>query len=170
MYIDSALTYGEVGATRGRELPRGYAHTTRRVQLGSGTETFERASTALLQWDMHRRSGLAVAADGPALPGRTVVLGLGVGLALVIPCRVVYVVDEHRRRGFAYGTLSGHPEEGEEAFLVTRDEGDQVWLDIVAFSRPGTILARLSGPLGRAAQSIATARYQRALLSLVSAP
>ena len=35
-----------------------------------------------------------------------------------IPARVVYVVDEPARRGFAYGTLHGHPESGEEAFLV----------------------------------------------------
>jgi uncharacterized protein (UPF0548 family) len=31
-----------------------------------------------------------------------------------VPCRVVYVVDEPRRAGFAYGTLPGHPEIGGE--------------------------------------------------------
>ena len=37
------------------------------------------------------------------------------------PCRVVYVVDEPDRRGFAYGTLPGHPEiDGELAKPKTR--------------------------------------------------
>jgi uncharacterized protein (UPF0548 family) len=34
---------------------------------------------------------------------------------------VVYVVDEHDRRGFAYGTLRGRPESGEELFAVGYD-------------------------------------------------
>ncbi|HEV8560641.1 MAG TPA: DUF1990 family protein [Actinophytocola sp.] len=36
------------------------------------------------------------------------------------PGRVVHVVEEEHRRGFAYGTLPGHPECGEEAFLLER--------------------------------------------------
>lgn len=45
--------------------------------------------------------------------------GVGAGpLRLRAPCRVVYTVTESRRRGFAYGTLPGHPECGEEAFVI----------------------------------------------------
>ena len=76
------------------------------------------------------------------------------------------MVDEPRRRGFAYGTLPDHPEVGEEAFIVSRDEDDSVFLDITAFSRPGSLLVRISGPGGRAVQSIATKRYVRALKKL----
>ena len=36
---------------------------------------------------------------------------------LQAPCRVVYVIDEPDIRGFAYGTLPGHPESGEERFV-----------------------------------------------------
>jgi uncharacterized protein (UPF0548 family) len=117
---------------------------------------------------MHRRSGLAVASDGPATAGQTVVLGLGLGLRLLIPCRVVYVVDEPGRCGFAYGTLPDHPEQGEEAFVVTRDEDGAVWFEIRAFSRPSALLVQWAGPVGRAIQSLATTRYERAVASAVA--
>lgn len=161
-------TYEPVGATRG-ELPAGYRHTRRRVRIGTGKAVFDRAVRALLTWEMHTRSGLTVAADGPVELGRTVVLGLGVGLSLVIPCRVVYVVDEPTRRGFAYGTLPDHPEQGEEAFVVTQDVDGSVWFEITAFSRPGALLVRRAGPVGRAIQSAATTRYERALASAIAA-
>ncbi len=72
-------------------------------------------------------------------------------------------MDEPRRRGFAYGTLPGHPESGEEAFIVEQHDDDSVTFTITAFSRPATWLARLGGPLGRAVQDRVTARYLRAL-------
>lgn len=80
-----------------------------------------------------------------------------------IPARVVYVVDEPRRRGFAYGTLPGHPERGEEAFVVERLADDSVWLVIRAFSRPAGPLVRIGSPLARLLQATFTARYERAL-------
>jgi uncharacterized protein (UPF0548 family) len=88
---------------------------------------------------------------------------------LVIPCRVVGTVSEPRRTGFAYGSLPGHPACGEEAFLVTRDEQDGVWFEVIAFSRPGTWYARLGGPVTRGVQRAAVARYLRAVAA-VAAP
>src|SRR4051794_8053903 len=114
-YEQKSLTYEEIGATTG-ELPAGYGHTRRRMRVGDGDHVFARASEALLSWQMHRRSGLSVVADGHVSLDSTVVLGLGYRLVIVIPCRIVYVVDEPRRRGFAYGTLPDHPEQGEESF------------------------------------------------------
>ncbi|GAA4732513.1 hypothetical protein GCM10023350_14890 [Nocardioides endophyticus] len=69
-----------------------------------------------------RGSWALVAASGPVADTDTVVdMRFGLGpLALRIPCRVVYVVDEPERAGFAYGTLPGHPETGEELFLLSR--------------------------------------------------
>ena len=80
-----------------------------------------------------------------------------------IPTRVVYVVDEPSRRGFAYGTLPGHPERGEEAFVVERAADDSVWLVIRAFSRPAGALTWIGYPVARLMQAIYTARYERAL-------
>ena len=139
-----------------------------RVDSDVAALALDRAADAVLAWEMHRRSGLAVAAEGRAVEGGTVVLGLGKGLKLLIPCRVVYVVNESARRGFAYGTLPDHPEQGEEAFVVTQDEDGSVWFEIKAFSRPGALLVRWAGPVGRAIQSVATTRYERALSSIVA--
>jgi uncharacterized protein (UPF0548 family) len=68
----------------------------------------------------------------------------------------VYVVDEEgpmERFGFAYGTLAEHAESGEERFTVQWNRhDDSVWYDILAFSRPRQMLARLGYPLSRSLQ------------------
>jgi len=65
-------------------------------------------------------------------------------------------VDESglvRRYGFAHGTLPAHAESGEERFLVEWDRADDaVWYDVLAFSRPNLVLARLGYPLTRRTQ------------------
>lgn len=159
------LTYPEHGATRGA-LPSGYHHLERRARLGAGRAVFERGAAALMSWEMHRAAGLRVTAEGDARPGELVISRLAPWLTA--PCRVVYVVDESGRRGFAYGTLPGHPESGEEAFIVGIDEADDVWFTLRAFTRPGTLLARVCGPLGRVAQRLMAGRYIRAMRRLSS--
>ncbi len=70
-------------------------------------------------------------------PGVTVVATRLIGpMVLAIPCRIVYCTDEPNRFGFAYGTLPGHPERGEEAFHVLRGPENSMTGQIVAFSRP----------------------------------
>lgn len=97
-------------------------------------------------------------------PDTVVLMRLGVGpVSLRIPCRVVYVVDEPDRRGFAYGTLPGHPEAGEERFVLRRRDDGSVELTIAAFSRPASMLAKVGGPLSRKIQDMMTQRYLRAL-------
>ena len=90
-------------------------------------------------------------------------LRIGVGpLSIIAPCRVVYVIDESDRCGFGYGTLPGHPESGEESFLLERAD-NAVTFTVTAFSKPATMLTRLAGPIGRRVQDVMTARYLRAL-------
>ena len=110
------LTYREVGGTAG-DLPAGYHQFTGSVPIGSGHELFVAAGDAVRQWQVQLGAGLQVSASSPtAMAGAVLLLGLGIGsLRLRAPCRVVYAIDEPRRRGFAYGTLAGHPESGEEA-------------------------------------------------------
>jgi uncharacterized protein (UPF0548 family) len=117
---------------------------------------------------MHRRAGLRVAADGSAELGRTVVLGLWLGLCLVIPCRVVSVDQEPDSAGFSYGTLPGHPERGEESFLLALDSGGTVRFRVRAYSRPGHPMVGLAHPFARAAQRIATCRYLRSMSAIAS--
>lgn len=126
---------------------------------------FDAAARDLLAWRMHERAGLRVAAsDIPLRAGSVVLMRWGPGpLSVRIPCRVLEVVDEPTRRGFSYGTLPGHPEAGEEQFVLERLADGRLRLTISAVSRPASALARLGGPLARAAQALMTRRYLRAL-------
>jgi len=162
------VTYPEQGATRGA-LPPGYRHAERRDRLGAGSAAFDRAADAVNAWRMHRGAGFTVlSAPATAEPGATVVMRLGPPMVgIVVPCRVIYTVDEPNRRGFAYGTLPGHPVTGEEAFVVGIDDSGEVYLTIRAFSRGSTPLARATGPLGRTFQNLMTGRYVRALRKLL---
>jgi uncharacterized protein (UPF0548 family) len=160
----AGLTYREAGATAG-DLPAGYHHLTRSVPIGHGRQDFTRAGDAVCGWQLQLGAGLQVSASArTAEPGAVVILGLGIGpLRLQAPCRVVYTVHEPRRRGFAYGTLPGHPESGEEAFVIEHHYDGTVSLKITAFSRPATRLAKLAGPVGTVVQRHLTARYLRSL-------
>ena len=49
-----------------------------------------------------------------------------------VACRVVALIEEEDQFGFAYGTLSVHPEQGEEAFFVTRSTADSATFSVEA--------------------------------------
>jgi uncharacterized protein (UPF0548 family) len=111
----------------------------------------------LRRWEQFRLGWVeAWTPDTPIRPGELVaVMGRVVGLWWLNSCRIVYVVDESGpvgKFGFAYGTLPGHVESGEERFLIEWNQGDGVWYDILAFSRPNNILTRLAYPLVRRSQ------------------
>lgn len=141
------FSYPEVGATREPVLPAGYNHLRYRAPLPAGS--FEIAGEAVLTFRMHRAAGVRIDASAPrAEPGVAVTAGLGIGPAqLWAPCAVVWAVDDEHRAGFAYGTLPGHPERGEEAFLVERDDDGRVWFSATAFSRPDRWFTRAGGPV-----------------------
>ena len=159
------FTYAEVGATRHLPLPPGYGHTEKRAVVGVGRPAFERAVEALFDWRAQRGAALRVRAAGPASePGTVVLLTVGLPrLGYDIPCRVVWSLTKGPERGFAYGTLPGHPVTGEESFVVGLGPDDDVLLTVRAFSRPATAASRLSGPVGRAVQSLALDRYVAAI-------
>ncbi len=156
----TSFTYPEVGATAG-EHPAGYDSFMRTRTLAR--TDFDVAAAELMSWQVQKRSGLRVEPTADVAPDVEVAMRLGLGrLSLRIPCRVVYVVDEPDRKGFAYGTLPGHPESGEEAFVLTRHAGG-IDLTVSAFSRPAILLTRLGGPVSRRMQHVMTTRYLRAL-------
>jgi uncharacterized protein (UPF0548 family) len=162
------LTYPEVGATRGGDLPGGYRHVRRHARLGSGRAVFTRAADALGHWRVHRAAGMRVRASaGAAAPGVRIVSGIGLGpLRIWAPCEIVWFVDEPDRYAYGYGTLPGHPERGEEAFDISLVDGE-VWFDIRAFSKPARWFTRLGGPVVDLLQDRATDRYVAALCGLV---
>jgi uncharacterized protein (UPF0548 family) len=156
------LTYPR-SAMDGDHPPTGYRHVEESLRLHR--RDFDGAARDLLGWQVHDRAGLRVQASGTAAHLDTVVeLRLGVGpLAIRIPCRVVEVIDEPDRKGFAYGTLPGHPESGEERFVLERQPDGCIRFTISAVSRHATLLARLGGPVSRAFQDHMTRRYLHAL-------
>lgn len=164
---EEPFTYDEVGQTAApypTGFPPGYRLVRHTEVVGHGQRAFDDACRKLMTWRMHADSGLRVTASSPAVePGAVVVARLGPGpVSLRIPCRVIFVVDERGRRGFAYGTLPGHPETGEESLLLTLEE-DQVRFTVTAFSRAGTLLSRLGGPVSWRMQERALRRYAAAL-------
>jgi uncharacterized protein (UPF0548 family) len=156
------LTYPEVGATASGELPAGYGHLRVATQIGTGQQRFEQAADAVMHWGMQRGAGLRVQASSEVVEVSAVVL-VRMGF-LPAPCRVVYVIDEPDIRGFAYGTLPGHPESGEERFAVRRDPTTSaVFAEVSAFSRPATWWSKAGGPLVSVAQRLIAKRYLRAV-------
>jgi uncharacterized protein (UPF0548 family) len=156
-----SVTYPHVGATAGVP-PDGYDHTHVSSRIGTGRDRFEQAADAVMRWGMQRGAGLRVdATTDVAEVGTDLLTRIG---PLGVPCRVVYVVDEPDRRGFAYGTLPGHPESGEELFSVRYDPAsDAVYAEVSAFWRPASWWSRAGGPLTKLAQRVITRRYLRAV-------
>ena len=158
---DKPFTYSEIAATAS-QLPSGYHHIRKTAVIGTGRDRFDQAAERVLRWGMLRGAGARVTASTEiAEPGALVIVRLGPVRA---PCRVVYVLNEENHRGFAYGTLLGHPETGEELFAVRYDPtSDAVHAEVTAFSRHATWWSRASGPATALIQRVMTARYLRAV-------
>jgi len=169
----SSLSYSEVGATASSP-PRHYNVDHARIQLGQGEAVWNRAVKAVQAWQMFNIPWLTLFwPDSPIRAGTNVVVMVRhFGFWSLNACRIVYMVEDEaayrRRHGFAYGTLSDHAEQGEERFTVEWNrEDDAVWYDILAFSRPRTLLAIMGYPLSRSLQRRFAAASKAAMLAAV---
>ncbi|MFI9343920.1 DUF1990 domain-containing protein [Streptomyces sp. NPDC052773] len=160
------FTYADVGGTREPGFcPPGFHRMDVRTRIGEGHEVFRRAAEAVCTWEMHRAMGVGIDASADrAAPEVTVTVTLA-GLVRA-PCRIVWTVDEPRRAGWAYGTLPGHPECGEESFVVNRTGDGTVWLTISAFSRAASWYAKAGGPATRGLQHAYAKRCGKVLRAL----
>src|SRR5262245_60301289 len=127
---DLPFTYPEVGATRAAP-PAGYNVDHNRIQLGSGPEIFQRAVVALQRWEMFSIGWVRLC--WPDTPAVGAIFGVAIrhfGFWSLNSARIAYVLEEDgpiQRYGFAYGTLPGHAECGEERFTVEwRHDDDTV--------------------------------------------
>lgn len=154
------FTYEEVGSTRAldaesRALTGRYDVDRYEFDLGTGRERFERAREALVAWHHFQIPWVEFyGASSPAHAGQVVGTLVSVaGLWFFNPCRVVYTELSDASSdcaAFAYGTLPGHVESGEERFEVSHDSATGgVKYRILAFSRPGIWLTRLGYPATR---------------------
>lgn len=153
-------SYDAVGATATSPPPT-YLVDHNRVQLGHGKATFIQACDAIRAWRMFDIGWIELLwPTAPIAAGTTVgVLTHLPGLYILNACRIVYIIDEWcngeecnniSRFGFAYGTLPGHVERGEERFAIEwHHSDDSVWYDILAFSQPAHWLVKVGYPVTR---------------------
>ncbi|GKV44158.1 hypothetical protein SLEP1_g51370 [Rubroshorea leprosula] len=137
-----------------RELSNGGYHLNHaRVLVGSGVETYEKGKAALENW---RHFGLNWAFVDPKTPIRS---GVKFCVCLkeflpwvMMPLQVVYVKENRNAKkavasfGFGSGTLQGHLLAGEERFSIELDENNQVWYEILSFSKPAHFLSFIGYP------------------------
>jgi uncharacterized protein (UPF0548 family) len=169
------FSYPAVGATSAAP-PAGYAVDHTRIQLGVGSSVFAEGKAALEQWKHFQLGWVEPCWPDTAIePGQVVgVLARVCGLWSLSACRIVYVVDERgpvTRFGFAYGTLPEHLESGEERFTIEwRHPDDEVWYDILAFSRPNQLVARIGYPLARRFQRQFARDSAQAMVQVTGTP
>jgi uncharacterized protein (UPF0548 family) len=148
---DLPFSYEEVGASKDK-IPSAYPINHHRVQIGNGAGVFASAKNAIRNWTMYQLEWTRIYPDSlPIAVGAVVCIVVNHHLCWSInPCRIVYILeqtDKVERYGFAFGTLPGHSEEGEERFLVEWNRADDsVWYELLAFARPHHILARIGFP------------------------
>lgn len=126
------FSYPAVGATA-TTPPAGFDVDRTRIELGAGESVFLSAQAALKRWEQFRLGWVeAWSPETPLEPGQVVaVMGWAVGFWWLNACRIIYTVNEAgpiTKFGFAYGTLPGHVESGEERFSIEWDrDTDKVW-------------------------------------------
>lgn len=167
------FSYQAVGATSGMP-PDGYVVDHTRIQLGTGAPVYKLAIEALNSWKQFDLGWVSIVPEGvPVKVGATVaVKARAFGTWSLSASRVVYVIHESgatEKFGFAYGTLPGHVESGEERFLVEWNlDDDSVWYDILAFSKPRHPFARLAAKQARKLQKQFAQDSMRRMVELAS--
>jgi len=112
-------------------------------------------------------------ADGTpfASPGTTLrVRGRVKGLRTDGELRVIFVVEEPRRVGFALGTVGESVVSGEELFLLEWRESDEVWFTVRAFDAPTALLYRMLPGLVKRRRRALMTRYLQAISPMFATP
>ncbi len=152
-------SYQNVQHTQHPEKVANFDNDQIKVKIGEGDADFDLAKIAIQNWQMFpARWTLILPVNAPIQENISVAMYAHfLGVWWRNACRIVYVIDEPTQFGFAYGTLPGHVEAGEELFLVSKDNNGSVWYELKAFSRPRHWLAKLAYPIMRRLQ----ARFRR---------
>lgn len=138
---------------------------SRHLDVGRGAADFAAARAALQTWKPQQGISARIEPAGqPVVPGATVLVVLRCGpFTAVAPDRIVAVIDEPGMFAFAYGTLPGHAERGEESFTVEHRADDTVRATIRVRAHAATLLARAGAPVVRWLQGAALRRYLEAI-------
>jgi uncharacterized protein (UPF0548 family) len=139
-------SYAGVGASR-EKAPAGYTIDHNRLQLGHGIDVYERAKIAIRRWKMFDMPWIELCWPDIPIEVNSTIAALirHLGFWSLNAARIVYLLQAQgqvHKYGFAYGTLPGHAEHGEERFTVEFNVEDQsVWYDLYGYSRPGFLAA-----------------------------
>ncbi|MBN9643464.1 DUF1990 family protein [Corynebacterium mendelii] len=142
--------------------PRSVLDRTWRVFNASKTvliddPTFLEIGKKLLNWEVHEASGVHVEAPaGPAQLNQHIKLKYG---PTISPCIVVDATVTEDQISLVYGTTAGHIENGEEAFMLTRDGSGLATARVGAFSKHAWFAARVASPVAHRIQEMITRRY-----------
>jgi len=150
---DCSFTYDEVGATN-TTPPQNFTLDHNRIEIGRGEQAFQSAIEAIRNWKQFDLGCVSIVPAGVKLEVGAIVAvkARALGTWSLSAARVIYLIDEPRKFGFAYGTLPDHVASGEERFMVEWLADDSVWYDILAFSRPRHPLVKINVPLARMLQ------------------
>ncbi len=154
---DHGLTYEHVGCTALERPPTGWNVDHNRILLGNGDDVFVAAVNAIDRWEMFDLGWVSLYPENAASTEDTVVAALirHLGFWSLNASRVVYRIEDRSRQRhyFAYGTLEGHAEMGEERFMIDFDTTTgNVYYDLLAYSRPRHFMAKLGYPFTRILQ------------------
>ena len=163
------FSYAETGGTRRDDPVRGFDNDFNFIELGFGDTTWQAAKTAIRQWKMFPGDWARITPDDSQIrEGEIVAMTARVlGFWWLNSCRIVYVIDNERQFGFAYGTLPGHVECGEELFMVEKTDSGTVRYVIKAFSKPRFWMTRLGYPMVRQYQKKFVRDSKQSMLSFV---
>jgi uncharacterized protein (UPF0548 family) len=160
------VTYDHVGSTLEPDRWPGRRIRQFRRDVGEGDGAFTAVVDRLRSWAPQRALGADVLPSHQQVEAEaTVLIVLRYGpLRIVAPDRVVAVVDEPARFAFAYGTLPGHPEMGEESFTIEQLDSGTVRATIRIDARPATTWGHVAAPAMSFLQTAAVRRYLAALV------
>ncbi|XP_058098417.1 UPF0548 protein At2g17695 isoform X2 [Magnolia sinica] len=151
-----------------------------RILLGSGLSTYNHAKTALLTWSL---KWAFVDPKTSLQTGTKFCVCVKEFLPwIMMPLQVAYVFDESSSNssaadrkltkasfGFGSGTLHGHLLAGEERFSVELDEKNQVWYEILSFSKPAHLLSFIGYPYVQLRQKYFTQQSMQSVVKHVNA-
>ncbi|KAI4325785.1 hypothetical protein MLD38_031152 [Melastoma candidum] len=157
-------------------LNDGFFTNHARVLVGSGLETFEKGKIALQNWRHFDLKWAFVDSSTQIQNGvRFCVCAKEFIPWFVMPLEVVYVTENrNKKKGialyrFGSGTLRGHLLAGEERFSIELDENNQVWYEILSFSKPAHLLSFIGYPYVQWQQKLFASQSGNALLKHLKA-
>ena len=173
---ESEPSYSEIGATSGSKIPSSYVMDHNRVLLGKGESLFHQAALAVRDWKMFDLRWVRIYPSAPPIrTGENVaVIARWCNVYFVNACRIVDTIHEHvpirkALRLCLRNARRPRRSRAEERFTVEWDRHkDEVWYDILGFSRPNQLLAKIGYPFARRLQKKFAADSKAAMVRAVS--